>query len=76
MRINFGTISVCNIGIKCVYFQNLRDDISVIDGLLYKSSKRIVPKSLQKEMLNKIHQSHLVIVKCKSRARNVLFSFG
>ncbi|VDI10627.1 Hypothetical predicted protein [Mytilus galloprovincialis] len=48
-----------------------RDELSVIDGLLYKSNKAIVPKALQNEMLDKIHESHLGIVKCKSRARDV-----
>ncbi|VDH93047.1 Hypothetical predicted protein [Mytilus galloprovincialis] len=53
-----------------------RDELSVIDGLLYKSNKAIVPKALQNEMLDKIHESHLGIVKCKSRARDVLFWIG
>lgn len=47
-----------------------------MDGLLYKSSKLIVPKSLQNAMLDKIHESHLGIVKCKARARDVLFWIG
>ena len=47
--------------------------ISCIDGLLFKGLKLIVPTSLCKEMLNIIHSSHLSIVTCKSRAREVLY---
>jgi hypothetical protein len=57
-------------------YWTFRDEISVIDGLMYKENKIVVPKSLQKEMLDKIHESHLGIVKCKSRARDVLFWIG
>ena len=57
-------------------YWTFRDELSVMDGLLYKSSKLIVPKSLQNAMLDKIHESHLGIVKCKARARDVLFWIG
>ena len=54
-------------------YWNYRDEISCIDGLLFKSHKLIVPKSLRREMLGLIHESHLGMVKCKSRARDTLF---
>ena len=41
--------------------------------MLFKGDKLIVPKTLQSEMLEKIYETHLGIVKCKSRARQVLF---
>ena len=50
-----------------------RDEISEIDGLLFKAQKLIVPQSKRKEMLELIHESHQGIVKCKQRARDVLF---
>ena len=50
-----------------------RDEISCIDGLLYKAHKIIVPQGMRSEMLQRIHSSHLGIVKCKSRARESLF---
>ena len=61
-----------------VRYWNFRDEISCIDGLLYKSHKLIVPtcNSLKSEMLDVIHQSHLGIVKCISRAKDVLFWIG
>ena len=35
--------------------------------------KIVIPSALRKEMLAKIHTSHLGIVKCKQRAKDVLF---
>ena len=39
---------------------------------LPKVDKLIVPEMLQTQMLEKIHETHLGIVRCKSRARRVL----
>ena len=50
-----------------------RDEISSFDGLLLKAQKLIVPQSMRKEMLDRIHESHQGIVKCKQRARDILF---
>ena len=59
---------------NCLHpYWSFRDEISCLDGLLYKGPKLIIPKSMQSEMLDIIHQSHLGIVKCKSRAREVLY---
>ena len=52
-------------------YWSFRDEITTVDGLLFKGSKLIVPS--QKRMLEDIHDSHLGIVKCKSRARDVIF---
>jgi hypothetical protein len=57
-------------------YWSFRDEISCVDGLLFKSHKLILPKSIQQEMLKKIHESHMGINKCKSRARDVLFWIG
>jgi hypothetical protein len=54
-------------------FWNIRDLITEVDGVLYKSDKIIVPKSMQQEMLNLIHRSHMGMQKCKSRARLCLY---
>jgi hypothetical protein len=35
-----------------------------------------LPKSMQQEMLKQIHESHMGVNKCKSRARDVLFWIG
>ncbi|XP_062571228.1 uncharacterized protein K02A2.6-like [Saccostrea cucullata] len=50
-----------------------RDQLSVLDSIVYKGSRIVIPPSLRKEMLNIIHKSHLGIVKSKSRAREVMY---
>lgn len=54
-------------------YWSYKDEIACIDGLLYKGQKLIVPKSMRPEMLDLIHSSHMGVVKCKSRARDVIF---
>ena len=50
-----------------------RDEVSCVDGLLFKGNKLVVPHALRAQMLDKIHESHQGIVKCKQRARDILF---
>ncbi|XP_062572464.1 uncharacterized protein K02A2.6-like [Saccostrea cucullata] len=57
-------------------YWNFRDELSYIDGILYKSHKLIVPKSMQNEMLEKLHIGHQGIVKTKNRARDILLWNG
>ena len=47
--------------------------VSTMDGLLFKGTRLIVPKVMRPEMLRQIHKSHLGIVKCRQRAKEVLF---
>ncbi len=54
-------------------FWNFRDEITVIDGLLYKGQRLIIPKSARSEMLSKLHESHLGIEKTKQRPREILY---
>ena len=54
-------------------YWTFRDKIAVLDGLLFKGPKLIVPHPLRNEMLDKIHEGHLGMVKCKHRAREVLY---
>ena len=50
-----------------------RDELSVSDGIVYKGMRIVVPPSLRATMLEQIHESHLGIIKCKERAREVMF---
>ena len=56
----------------CQYW-DYRDELSFVDGLLFRAQRLIVPRSWRKEMLDCIHESHQGIVKCKQRARDILF---
>ena len=52
---------------------NYRDELSIIDGVIFKGSKIVIPASMRRDMLAKIHVGHLGEVKCKNRARQVMF---
>ena len=54
-------------------YWSYRDEITVIDGIVFKSRKIIIPKALRSEMLGRIHTGHMGVQECKERARDVLF---
>ena len=47
--------------------------MSLADGIILKGMKIVVPRSLRKEMLVQIHESHMGITKCKQRGCEALF---
>ena len=59
--------------VEAKLYWTFRDEVASADGLLFKGTRLIVPKSLRPEMLRQIHKSHLGIVKCRQRVREVLF---
>ena len=54
-------------------YWNIRDEISLYEGILYRGERIIVPTTMRSEMLERIHESHLGIETCKRRARDVLY---
>ncbi|KAK9685602.1 Integrase zinc binding domain [Popillia japonica] len=52
---------------------NYRDVITEVDGILFKSNQLIIPQSMKKEILQKLHYSHLGINKTISKARETVF---
>ena len=52
-------------------YYTFSDELTVINGLIFKCNRLVVPKALRKEMLSKIHYHHLGIEKCKNGAREV-----
>lgn len=54
-------------------YWTFKEEITYTEGLLFKNAKLVVPCSMRAEMLQRIHEAHLGIVKCKERARDILF---
>lgn len=54
-------------------YRTFREELSYVDGLVFKIARLVVPHTLRTEMLRKIHESHMGVVKCKERARDVLY---
>lgn len=48
-------------------------ELSLVNEILFKRSKVIIPQSLRPEILKRVHEGHLGISKCKVRVR--LFPF-
>ena len=55
-----------------LYF-SVRDELIVQDGLVFKGSSGVIPKSLRADMKLKIHSSHLGIEACLRRARECIY---
>ncbi|KAL6473791.1 hypothetical protein MHYP_G00173520 [Metynnis hypsauchen] len=46
-------------------YRMCRTDLTVVNDIIYKGKKYVIPASLRKEMLFKIHEGHLGEEKCK-----------
>ncbi|XP_063441937.1 uncharacterized protein K02A2.6-like [Mytilus trossulus] len=55
-----------------IYF-DIRDELTLQNGLLFKGERVIIPKSLRTVMIKKIHSSHIGIEGCLRRARESLY---
>ena len=53
-------------------YWNYREEISLDNGLLFKSQRVIVPKAMRSEILSRIHSSHQGIVSCLRKAKGIV----
>lgn len=53
-----------------------RDLLEYVDGILFKSDLVYIPRLLRSEMVQRVHEGHLGIDRCKRRARDVMFWCG
>ena len=54
-------------------YWELRDRLSIEDGLIVVGERVIIPEPLRKQMLDNLHEGHMGIEKCKLRARSTMF---
>ena len=54
-------------------YWTVKEDLSVINDIVFKGERIVLPKSLRSEMLNKIHTGHMGMEKCKERARMLFY---
>lgn len=55
------------------FYHSIKDELYVHNNLIFKNTALIVPNSLRRQMLQKIHYTHLGVEKCKNRVRGLLF---
>ena len=55
-----------------VYF-DYRDELTVQDGILLRSQRVIIPSSMRRELVQKVHAGHMGINSCLRRARELIF---
>ena len=54
-------------------YWTLREEIAANDGILYKGQRMVIPKSCQKDMLERLHSSHQGIEATLRRARDSIY---
>ena len=54
-------------------YWSYKEEISLINGILFKGERLIIPASMRKAVLKQLHQAHLGIEKTKWRARATIF---
>ncbi|PFX11932.1 Transposon Tf2-8 polyprotein [Stylophora pistillata] len=54
------------------YF-NVRDELAVQDGIIFKGQRCVSPKTLRQKVKEKIHRAHIGIQGCLRRAREVVY---
>ena len=54
------------------YFSS-KHELTVIDGIILKGDRLVIPKILRPDILHNIHASHLGIEKTKQRARTIVY---
>lgn len=54
-------------------FWNFRDELSVMDQLVMKGKRIVIPRSMQYEMLQKLHTGHPGVERTLRRARDSMF---
>ena len=61
----------CRLGARDYYA--IRNELSVVDGILLKGETFVAPPSMRKDLLEEIHKGHQGISKCKERARSAVW---
>ena len=51
----------------------MRDELSVVDGVIVKGEANFIPKMLRAEMKSRLHSLHLGYDSMMRRARNTIF---
>lgn len=54
-------------------FWNVREELTIINGVVVKGCQLVIPKSMRADIMEKLHYNHLGIEKTKLRARELVY---
>ena len=58
---------------RMLAYHSYRNELSVVDGMVLKGDRILIPQSMRKNILNILHQGHQGIENVKQRARTSVF---
>lgn len=61
---------------RCHQYAPFAGELTVEKGLLLRNKRLVIPETLQPEILEKLQEGHLGIVKCRERARQAVWGPG
>ena len=53
-------------------YWSFREELSIIDGIIFKGERLIIPRKMRKEVLHQLHQAHMGMEKTKWRVRSTV----
>ena len=62
------SFSECSLETKPFY--HIKEELSIVDSVILKV---VIPLSMKRDMLERIHEGHIGIEKCKARGREVMY---
>lgn len=57
----------------CPQFFPVRAELCMSKGLLLRKNRIVIPQTMRKDMLQRLHEGHLGVEKCKRRAREAIY---
>ena len=54
-------------------FWTIREELTIQNGIIYKGHRVVIPKEMRKEILGRIHSSHLGAESCLRKARDIVY---
>ncbi|KAK7899105.1 hypothetical protein WMY93_019958 [Mugilogobius chulae] len=65
-----------DVPVEIMHFHSLQDELTTQNGLVFRGERVVIPDSLQKDITQRIHLSHLGTEGCLRRARDCVYWYG
>ena len=62
-----------NIPDEAISYWSFREELSTINGIVFKGERLLIAEVMRKKVLEQLHQAHMGIKKTKWRARAIIF---